>query len=544
MTTPPGRQLARLLEAPHLERVVPGLAPETLHQIVRHAGLEACVDLVALATPAQLTAILDLDLWARDHGGCDERFDATRFAEWIEALTDTDASLAARTVAALEVPLVVAGLAAFIRVADPAAVLPYTTLDGEQIGADPATRGVMTAEVGGYRIDAIRTDVWDAIIALLVALDADHGARFHEVMRGCRVLSYSRPEVDGLDPLLMAAEQAMLDLSTGREVRRARQGYVAADESRAFLQTARTRLHDVADARSLHPVIREYTSAATRDVGNSQPSVDTSAKALLASSGSDTPLPGTKEDTREAYEALAELLADAGATMARPLALLDGRREHGGQGKRDDTFVHLRALLEHLSHTDHAAYEARTRELAFLSNALLAGCAFHDRAFTPNEASSAAAAVCNLGLECAARPGTVACDLIAAFETGWTVLYEDVVLLATGRLIDLLGGVKTGDTDTHVSIVDLRRRLITARAAGTPWQARESLDLLAVLDVGAWKGLLGLIDECPVMPAVIDATLDGRTGAISATDYELISTMAQVARAQAFVARVPGLLAG
>ena len=34
--------LARLLDAPHLARLVPHLAPETLHQLIRHSGLHAC----------------------------------------------------------------------------------------------------------------------------------------------------------------------------------------------------------------------------------------------------------------------------------------------------------------------------------------------------------------------------------------------------------------------------------------------------------------------------------------------------------------------
>jgi hypothetical protein len=46
--------LARLIDAPHLARVVPHLAPETLHQLIRRSGLDACGELVAAATPEQL----------------------------------------------------------------------------------------------------------------------------------------------------------------------------------------------------------------------------------------------------------------------------------------------------------------------------------------------------------------------------------------------------------------------------------------------------------------------------------------------------------
>src|SRR5205085_7721777 len=101
--------------------------------------------------------------------------------------------------------------------------------------------------------------------------------------------------------------------------------------------------------------------------------------------------------------------------------------------------------LELVREIDPVAWSTRTEELAFLANALVAGCAIESRAFTPNEASDAAAAICNLGLENwpsaappngAATPGDrstalpdnflVGQDLIGVFQIGWTVLYEDV----------------------------------------------------------------------------------------------------------------------
>jgi hypothetical protein len=36
-----GSALAHLLDAPHLDRVVPQLAPEMLHQLIQHCGLDA-----------------------------------------------------------------------------------------------------------------------------------------------------------------------------------------------------------------------------------------------------------------------------------------------------------------------------------------------------------------------------------------------------------------------------------------------------------------------------------------------------------------------
>src|SRR5262245_15990000 len=102
MPTTTNRGLARLLDTTSLARVVPHLAPETLHQLIRYCGLEACGELLASATPAQLNALFDLDLWCPPQPGRDEQFDVDRFGEWLETLVDAGDSVAARIVAALD----------------------------------------------------------------------------------------------------------------------------------------------------------------------------------------------------------------------------------------------------------------------------------------------------------------------------------------------------------------------------------------------------------------------------------------------------------
>src|SRR4029453_4536060 len=64
-------RLARLLDAPFFARVVPHLAPETLHQLLQHRGPDAGGGLVTSATPAQLNSLLDLDLWLHAQPGGD-----------------------------------------------------------------------------------------------------------------------------------------------------------------------------------------------------------------------------------------------------------------------------------------------------------------------------------------------------------------------------------------------------------------------------------------------------------------------------------------
>src|SRR5262245_35769330 len=147
-------RLARLLDAPFLARVVPHLAPETLHQLIQYRGLDACGELVISATPAQLTSLLDLDLWRRAQPGRDEQFDVVRFGEWLEVLVDTGDAVAARTVAALDEQLVIVGLSRYVRVFDPGTFEATAATDDEAMARDEmmnseASGDVAECEVGG-----------------------------------------------------------------------------------------------------------------------------------------------------------------------------------------------------------------------------------------------------------------------------------------------------------------------------------------------------------------------------------------------------------
>src|SRR5688572_14865959 len=125
------RLLDRILTTPHLARVVPRLQPEVLHRIIRHCGLEDCGQLVALATPDQLTRVFDLDLWRPAAPGLDEQFDADRFGTWLDVMVEAGATSAATTLAGLDLDLVAAGFVQHVRVFDYAAVAPFITLDGD-----------------------------------------------------------------------------------------------------------------------------------------------------------------------------------------------------------------------------------------------------------------------------------------------------------------------------------------------------------------------------------------------------------------------------
>ena len=540
--------LARLLDTPHLARVVPHLPAETLHQLIRHYGLESCGEIVASATPNQLTTLFDLDLWRSARPGREEDFDVDRFGEWLELLADEGGTGAARAVTAMDDHVLTAGLSRYICVFDPATIAESTSSDGDPIDIEVTPHQGYECEVGGYLVRAIRADGWDAIVAILGALVADTPERFHAVMGECRRLSNSTPEIDGLDDLLMQPEQLLHDVAVDRELRRSQQGYITPADARAFLQMARRPQRQAPGEPSVNPIVAAYFRAADDGVApGDEVALDLTPGALA--------LPAAGPGVAAAFDALIDVLATAGLMPQRPLALLEGAQS------QPERFARIRALMESVRDSDDTRYFVRSRELAFLANTLMAGCSIQSRSFTPQEASDAAAGVCNLGLEYwsarghqsratpsadldVALPDTFLMDhdLVSVFEVGWSVLYKHVSMFVAERLLLVLSDLRCGDADIQKELRTLRIELTRQCRAGTPWRARNALDVIAMLDMPAWVSVRGLLDECPVMPTALMATLERRTGAISATEFEFLSTRRQLGNVREFMTRLLDIL--
>src|SRR5262249_53333745 len=506
--------LARLIDTPHLAEVVSRLTPEVLHQVIRHHGLDACGALVAAATPQQVTAILDLDLWRPTVVGGAEQFDAARFGAWLEALMEEGDAVAARVIAEMDESLAVAGLSRYVRVFDPGVFEPTFSSDDEQEWNGPQAYDDCECEIGGYLIRARTADAWDAIVGLLITLGEERPRAFHALMCGCRDLSNSTPEEDGLDDLLLAPDQALHDVALEREQRRTRQGCLSPEDARAFLRMARLPARRE-QALSMNPIAAAYF----RDLNEAIASTDEPAPREARPAAAAIP------DAQRAVslDVVAEVMAEAGIASAQPRALL------GPAGAAAARVMPLEPLMEHVLAAHPATYLARNQELTFLANALLAGCSVYTRALTIREAWDAAVGVCNVGLDGAQTTESylVEHDLIAAFEAGWRALPEDGSLFVTDRLIATPAGLRPVDGEAQRDLDRLRRELQRERGAGTPWRAAESLEVIAILDTPAWACLCGLLSECPVVPDAVAAILDGRARAVSATAFACFTTRAQ-----------------
>jgi len=500
----PASLLARILDTPHLAQAVPRLQPEVLHRVIQHCGLEACSDLVALVTPAQLSAVFDLDLWRSSRPGREEQFDADRFHVWLEVLAESGAEVAADKLAAIDPGVVIAALARDMRVIDGAAGVVERS----------------DRDVAGYRLVARRGELSETLVAVLVALEGDHSEYFHRVMRGCRKLSNSAPEPDGFHDLLEDPEQALFDLGLDREIRREQQGFVTPAEARAFLQMCRGPVSDPDHGPLRNPIVGAYFRAIE------------SAPPPESSDAADA---GPVEAVHDVLTALSE----AGVLPTRPMGLLTGAVADAPRLGR------MRTHLNFARDSDHAAYLQRSQELAFLANAIVAGSSIQARAFTIQEAFDGAAAVCNLGIEnwpSAVRDDfLVSHDLIRVFQAGWRVLSADVCLFTAKRLIAVLDDLRCVDRDTQASLDDLRRQLTRHCEVGEPWRSGDALEVIAILDTPAWAALLGLIAHFPVMHAVMSASTS-RARSVSASAFEFISENRQVAAVHDFLASLPETL--
>jgi hypothetical protein len=505
--------LERILDTPQLEKVVPQLPPELLHRIIEHVGLEDCGPLLELVTPKQLARVFDLDLWHAARPGLDEQFDAARFGRWLEVLVESGAGVAAQKVAEMDADLVAAGLAHHARVFDAVAAAPYETTDGDVITPTGVAEDDVAVDIGGYRLLAKRADAWDAIVEVMTTLEKAHPERFHRVMSGCRTLSNASFEIDGLDNLLDAGDQVKFDVALDRERRRDASGFVTPAQARAFLKMSRQRPAKVKGVPAANPIARAYLNTPVEI--------------------SDAPLaPGDEAESAAAVAAVVGVLRDAGVLEAPPRALLTGSQAAASP------LALLHAHMQFVFDRDAVVYSARNAELVFLANTILAGCSIQARPLTPQEASDAAAAVCNLGLENWPRrkdDELLRHDLIEVFQAGWMVLHDDVAMYAAGRLVAVLKEFEYHDREIQAALNRLRITLTKSWRAGEPWLARDAMEVLASLDMPAWVALLGLIDECPVLHAAVRATLVRGTRAIGPADFEFIALNSQVATIHEFL---------
>jgi hypothetical protein len=524
MTQPTRRSIAgflrRLLDDPQLVDVIQRLDARALTHLIQHVGLEDAGEIVAFASAEQLERVFDEDLWRSPAPGAAERFDPARFSLWLEVMLEMGAERVAEILAGMDEEFVTMAISQEVLVLDADVLLQRRLGRGAEGGGwgpeddllENALESSVCFELDRYLLIGTGRDSWDAILAVLVALDSGEHELLVRILDRCLHDAAERiDDAGGLYDVLRSAEQLQSDVAFAREQRREREGFVPPQAAASFLALART------DVVGDDPITRDH-------FWNLQHGAAGSSARILPSDGD----PGFSDPVMA-------LLREARVlTPSEPAALLSAGELRSAQGS------YVRAGAVALRSSDPALFAQRLGELGYLANVLLSGCHFRDRSFRPSEATQAALATCDLGLAllCADGSGTESAgrllarhSLVAAFGVGWRVLQQDVVIAVARSLLETLSGrlarpyrpaegEKRWDSPP---IAALQRVLLRDLAAERPWRSRGKLGALApVLAEGTLATLRDLFDECP--------TFEGR----------FLSTREALAQVEAFRRGMPG----
>ncbi|MCL2449971.1 MAG: DUF6178 family protein [Polyangiaceae bacterium] len=374
--------IARILDTPNLAAAVQALPAPVLARLIDALGLEDAGEIIAFANPAQLAEVFDEDLWRSERAGGDEQFDGDRFLVWLEVMMEAGDAFVADRLASLPEDLVALALHEHVLVLDVDELLAEMqgTDDEEAIErVEKALSNCLSEEIDRYQLVSRRHDGWDAVLAAVLALDRDHPALLARMLE--RLSAMTAEYVDregGLHGALTSEEMLEADVAADREDRRAALGYVAPSDARAFLKLVEQPITDL--PKEHDPVTRAYF----RGLGRPAPA----ARRTPAAPRSAEP------------SSLARLLLDAGVAVYFPSAtpLL-------GAGARSEREPLLVRTMRDLAEVDPAAFAARSEEMAYLANVLIAGASLDGRRYRPAEAVEKAIDVCSRGLEIAAKGG-------------------------------------------------------------------------------------------------------------------------------------------
>jgi hypothetical protein len=375
-----------VLETPELSAQIQALPAPVLGKLIDRVGLEDAGELVALATTEQLAEIFDADLWHSAHAGQDESFDAGRFLVWLEIMLEAGERFVAERLAELPEELVTLAFQRHLLVVgfdDLQRELASGDDDAE--AAQKAFDSCLSEEIEDFQLIWRGGEGWDNVLTAILALDREHHSLLVDLLERCAHLS--REHIDdngGLYEVLSSADMLEADLQAERETRRSERGYVAPSAAAAFLRLSRSGAAAETPFTEHDPVTRAYF----RDLSRAAPKMKPAETAGIG-------------QRRE----LSQLLAASGITVsATPKALLappKAERARAGARSRSTEEPLLIAALRLLAADAPAQFAERQEELAYLSNALMAGCSVDGRRLRPLDAVEHAIRSVSFGLSLA-----------------------------------------------------------------------------------------------------------------------------------------------
>lgn len=340
-----------LIELPDLAKTIQTLPARLFASLIRKVGLEDAGELVALATTEQLVHAFDEDLFVSVRIGERESLDVGRFVVWLEVLLEAGDGVAADRIAELDEDFVAHALGGVLLVIEEDALRERLDEGNEDDAwqVDKSLESALMEDIDGYILVAKQHEGWDAILALVLALDQRHRALLVRLLdRLARVGSRYLDDLEELTTALSEGESLAEDAEAAREERRSKRGYVEARAARAFLSLARELPVDEGRPTERDPLTRAYFREVERDP----------ASAVLA--------PAAREALRELPPAVLRELDELGA---------DGPALPGTPAKPTTVDAFTEAL-RNLHREEPILFGERMEELAYLANVLVAG---HDR---------------------------------------------------------------------------------------------------------------------------------------------------------------------
>jgi len=474
------RSLLAVLDDPALPALIQSLPARDLAQLCRRIGIGDAVHIMALAPAERLIQALEASVWKTPRRGVSEIFDSRELVEWVEAWLGIGDKFTAERLAAVpdeDLTLYLSQLATVTTVAMWGFERSTEIGDLERIYA-PSDH---ETAYGPYVVSARSQEDWEALRGALDAMWSEAPER----------LMHLFGQLSGDESMLAPQrhrESSNDDVASARERARESRGHVTASGARAFLGLARSPLKELA-------ALSEYDLETRRHLARLAGDTQGDCNVAAPNAGDDD-----CDDAAAPIRALHTALEEAGLLEPPPARLLLAHETASKQ-------LPIVRLLEALAEDDAAEFDARGRELAYLSGVLIAGIAVDGAALSPTQARDAVLATCNLGLETLASNGErVRIDsepgLVRLFLVGLGVLS-----VLPGRVTESFGQrLKTLKKPSleplhewlveqaEVSVADLRE----AVGKGDFEAAREAaLALCFVFEPRACRAVVPLLDELP-----------------------------------------------
>jgi len=376
--------LSRLTSNPALPAYIKKMQFSRLSNLIHRIGLEDSAELVALASSAQIKEILNVELWTSCSAGKEEKFNIENFIRWLALWEEIGDKFTADALHELDVSLVVL---CFMKL-----IIVFDSTEVELSGSG--------FHCNNFVIYARLEEYWFEVECALSALWGEHPDYLLDILRRCCFESSILMNDSKGDDTAKVLE---VDLKYNRNSAHDEKGFVTPVSANVFLQSCRSTsldsllTMDCCDLNTERYLDDRQNPPAQVSVANMN-SDDESELQLVSAKG----IVGKSVELVDSIK-LEELTIELENVLKEAQVVLDPMQRRllnasESQDRKDPGNPLKQLLLEQLEENQDA-FSQRSREIAYLSNIVMAGLDLRGRRFTEQDASDAVFALSNLGFE-------------------------------------------------------------------------------------------------------------------------------------------------